>query len=57
MVDAGENINKTLKREFCEEALSCQNMAFTDRKALLRLVNLLFQSGVEVILVTRTPLI
>eukprot|EP00048_Salpingoeca_helianthica_P009721 m.139206 g.139206 ORF g.139206 m.139206 type:complete len:340 (-) comp14934_c4_seq7:56-1075(-) len=47
MVDAGENVSLTLKREFGEEALNTLELSPSDRKLALHQIEQLFASGVE----------
>lgn len=48
MVDPGENVSVTLKREFSEEALSSLDVSTEDRHKVETLVNGLFARGIKV---------
>ena len=48
MVDAGENVSATLKREFGEEALSTLDVPQEERIHLEQTIGDLFQHGTEV---------
>ena len=48
MVEPGEQISSTLKKEFMEEALAGLDMDETEREELKRQVDALFQLGIEV---------
>ena len=48
MVEPGQQISTTLKKEFMEEALSGLDMNDEERKELKRQVDILFQGGTEV---------
>ena len=48
MVEPGEHISTTLKKEFMEEALTGLDMKDDEREELKRQVDGLFQEGVEV---------
>ena len=48
MVDAGENVSLTLKREFSEEALNALEATPEQRKRLEASVTDLFRRGTEV---------
>ena len=47
-MDAGENVSVTLKREFCEEALSSLTVSGDDLDKIRTLVNELFAGGEKV---------
>ena len=47
MVDPGENVNVTLKREFSEEAMNSLEMPEDKVKQLTKQVDELFSSGTE----------
>ena len=48
MVEAGQVISQTLKREFSEEALAKLDMSEEKRKEIATKIDLLFHNGVEV---------
>ena len=48
MVDPGENVNVTLKREFSEEAMNSLEMPEDKVKQITKQVDDLFRSGTEV---------
>ena len=48
MVDPGETLTKTLKREFAEEALDIEENDESRKKRVLAAVALAFNKGVEV---------
>ncbi|CAD5120961.1 DgyrCDS9507 [Dimorphilus gyrociliatus] len=48
MVDAGEVISETLKREFCEEALASLEVSDEERKQLKEKIDELFANGEEI---------
>ena len=48
MVEPGEQISTTLKKEFMEEALAGLDMKDDERKELKKQVDGLFQKGIEV---------
>lgn len=48
MVDAGEKINETLKREFCEEALASLEASEEERKKLKNEIDNSFSNGQEI---------
>ena len=48
MVDAGEHVATTLRREFCEEAMDMLRADESSREELLRKVDQWFAGGVEV---------
>jgi hypothetical protein len=48
MVEPGEQISTTLKKEFMEEALAGLDMNDEEREELKRQVDGLFQEGIEV---------
>ena len=48
MVDPGENINVTLKREFGEEAMNTLEMGSEQREKVIKQVDELFSQGQEV---------
>lgn len=48
MVDAGENINVTLKREFSEEAMNTLELPPEQVERVAKQVDQLFSHGVEV---------
>lgn len=50
MVDAGEKVATTLRREFCEEAMDMLRADEGRREELLRKVDQWFAAGVEVLL-------
>ena len=52
MVDAGEAVSVTLKREFGEEALNTLEASPEERKRLAEHISQLFQKGREVLSVT-----
>ena len=51
MVDPGEDISATLKREFGEEALSCLELSAEDQEKIKKFVHNLFEHGEKVGLV------
>lgn len=50
MVDAGEVVSATLKREFAEEALNALGVEEARRKSIEQALDQVFQGGVEVTL-------
>ena len=48
MVEPGENVSETLRKEFTEEALAKLEMHKGKRDELSRRINQLFANGVEV---------
>jgi len=48
MVEPGENVSETLRKEFTEEALAKLEMRKEKRDQLSRRINQLFANGVEV---------
>lgn len=48
MVDSGEGIQKTLKREFAEEALSIENVSGTEKEYIDEILNQFFKIGLTV---------
>ncbi len=48
MVDAGEKVSVTLKREFGEEAMNSLDAQKDDKKKIKKDVDTLFKSGQEV---------
>ena len=48
MVDAGENVSVTLKREFSEEALNALEASPEERKRIETSITDLFSKGTEV---------
>ncbi len=48
MVDAGENISQTLKREFAEETLDSIGLAENERKFVLQALDEVLKKGIEV---------
>lgn len=48
MVEPGDNVSNTLRKEFTEEALAKLNMPPEKRNFIADRINRLFQNGVEV---------
>lgn len=48
MVDAGENLSVTLKREFGEEALNSMEVAESQRELIKDQIDKTFTNGIEV---------
>ena len=48
MVEPGDNVSNTLRKEFTEEALAKLNMPSEKRNFIADRINHLFQNGVEV---------
>ena len=56
MVDPGEVVSATLKREFAEEALNALAVEEARRKSIEKALDQVFQGGVEVTLALVNPL-
>uniref|UniRef100_G3MM24 Nudix hydrolase domain-containing protein n=1 Tax=Amblyomma maculatum TaxID=34609 RepID=G3MM24_AMBMU len=48
MVDPGELVSATLRREFCEEAMNSLSMSEQDKRSLEKSLELFFSKGIEV---------
>ena len=48
MVDPGDNISITLRKEFAEEAMNCLEVNERDQKHIAKLLEKVFQNGYQV---------
>ena len=48
MVDPGDNVSVTLKKEFAEEAMNCMEASERDQKHIASLLDDVFRDGYEV---------
>ena len=50
MVDAGDTVSATLKKEFGEEAMNCLEASEEEKKRIKEKIDEMFQNGVQVLL-------